>query len=335
MEYRVPISPLAHPALRALLRELRPDVIHVQNHFLIGRTLVRLARQLGIPVIATNHFLPDNFVVRLRLPERVKERIVDRSWRRVVRFLNQTDLITTPTPTAARIILERGVARKVIPISCGIDLSHFGPADARASTSVSERKTCLYVGRLEAEKHIDELIRALSLVRERVDARLVVAGVGTQRAALEALTECEGLADRVTFTGFVPDETLPELYRQCDVFCIASTAELQCLAAMEAMASGKPVIAANARALPELVHHGVNGYTFPPGDVAELAARLVDVLSDPTRAIQMGANSRTIIARHALDHTLERFEQCYQTVVARSHQRVAAARSRSDLQPEA
>ncbi len=84
---------------------------------------------------------------------------------------------------------------------------------------------------------------------------------------------------------------------------------------MEAMATGKPVVAANAMALPYLVHDGVNGYTFEPGDIETLAARLIELLTDNTKREVMGQKSLEIVARHDIQQTITTYEQLYKTAI--------------------
>jgi phosphatidylinositol alpha 1,6-mannosyltransferase len=93
-------------------------------------------------------------------------------------------------------------------------------------------------------------------------------------------------------------------------------AELQSLATMEAMAAGRPVVAADAMALPHLVRHGHNGWLYPPGDISALAARLASLLADPARRAAMGAASRQLIAGHSSDATVTRFEALYHQVLS-------------------
>jgi glycosyltransferase involved in cell wall biosynthesis len=92
------------------------------------------------------------------------------------------------------------------------------------------------------------------------------------------------------------------------------TAELQSLATMEAMAAGRPVIAANAMALPHLVHPGDNGFLYPPGDIEQLAAGIATLARDATLRAEMGQASRKIIAGHEIGRTLEAFEGAYREV---------------------
>jgi len=119
----------------------------------------------------------------------------------------------------------------------------------------------------------------------------------------------------VHFLGFVDDETLRREYLLADVFCQPGTAELQSLVTLEALSASKPVVLADALALPHLVDPGVNGYLFGPGDVAGLAEALRTVLrSDPVRHA-MGAASRAMAERHASELTVARFEEIYAELV--------------------
>jgi glycosyltransferase involved in cell wall biosynthesis len=304
---------------RRVLREVKsiePDVVHIQSHFFLGRVLIRAAEKLGIPVVATNHFMPDNLVHYLRLPERAQYTVAEHLWRDFASVFNRADLITAPTPFAARLAEERGIEREIIPISCGMDLSRFNPRNDgdpfRCKYGVPEQPTFMYVGRLDAEKRVGDLIRALSLVREEVDAQLVIVGDGRRRAELIDLAEREGVEEYAIFTGFVEDEELPSAYAACDVFCIASIAELQSIVTMEAMATGKPVIAADAKALPHLVHEGMNGHLFKPGDAGTLASRLAEILADEGKRATMGKRSLEIVTRHDIEAVLTAFEELYE-----------------------
>jgi glycosyltransferase involved in cell wall biosynthesis len=302
------------------VRRIRPDVVHVQGHLFIGRALIRAAKRLGVPVIATNHFMPDNLVFYLHLPERIEQRVTEWAWRDFSRVFDRADLVTAPTPFAAKLAEEKGLNRPVLPVSCGMDLSRFSPTNDgyafRTKYGVPERPTFMYVGRLDAEKHVDELIKALPLVRRSVDAQLVVVGDGHEHGNLGSLARGQGVEGYVTFTGFVPDEELPAAYAATDVFCNAGTAELQSIVTMEAMATGKPVVAANSRALPLLVHDGENGRLFDPGDVEGLASRLAELLSDDGKRRRMGRKSLRIVARHDIGITLDAFEGLYEAVSA-------------------
>src|SRR6185312_12031998 len=119
-----------------------------------------------------------------------------------------------------------------------------------------------------------------AMARIRVDAHVALVGTGPAEAELRAQVDRLRLQDRVSFLGYVRDADLLTLRRSSDVFVIPSEADLQSLATMEAMACGLPVIAADAYALPELVHHEENGFLFQPGESDELAHDLDLLLSN-------------------------------------------------------
>ncbi|EID56547.1 glycosyltransferase [Saccharomonospora xinjiangensis] len=312
------VPPPGVPALlRRLVAAVAPDVVHTQDHFTIGRAAVRAARRHGVPVVATNHFMPDNLLPYL--PRHLHRTVSDVAWRDFRRVYDRADHVTTPTNAAAALLAENGFGLPVEAVSCGVDTRRFSPPETpragfRGELGLPDAPTVVYVGRLDAEKRLDELIRALPTVTGP-DTQLVLAGTGTRRADLERLCEREGVAHRVRFLGFVPGERLPMVYRAADVFAIPGVAELQSIATLEALACGLPVVAANAVALPHLVSQGDNGYLVEPGDVAGLGAALDAILTSADLRRRMGGVSRAIALAHDEQRTLARFEEIYRSVV--------------------
>lgn len=304
--------------VRRIVASVRPDVIHTQDHFTIGRAVVKAGQRYGVPVVATNHFMPDNLLPYL--PRKLHSPVADLAWRDFRRIYRHTDYVTAPTPTAAALLAEHGFVRHVEPVSCGVDTERFRPPSdsttaIRKELGLPDLPTIAFVGRLDAEKRLDDLIRAFARLGE-LDAQLVLAGEGTRRPVLERLAEQVGASSRVHLLGFVPDEQLPLVYQAADVFAIPGIAELQSIATLEALACGLPVVAANAVALPHLVSPGDNGFLVEPGDVAGLAEKLGRILSCEDSRRRMGEVSRSIAVSHGHERTLSRFEEIYRSVIA-------------------
>ncbi|MCM3503212.1 glycosyltransferase [Microbacterium sp. P26] len=292
---------------RVVLDEVKPDVVHIQSHIIIGRGLAREARKRGIPVVATNHVMAENILDFTTLPDFLDRIFVKLAWADAERTFKMTRAVTTPTRKAADFLESTIDISGVIPISCGIDRSNYSP-----DLTPRDANRILFVGRLTTEKHIDVVLKALSQLDPALDASFDIVGGGDQRAKLEALARQLGVASRVTFHGHASEEDLRALYSRASVFAIASIAELQSIATMEAMASGLPIVAANAVALPHLVHDGENGYLFEPGDADELAARLTDVLTAaPDERTRMQQASLDAVAVHDITRTLDTFEALY------------------------
>lgn len=306
-------------ALDRLIAAVRPDVAHVQGHFTIGRGCVAAAGRAGVPVVATNHFMPENFRQYAPVGDRLRAAAGRLAWRDLARVFRRAAHVTAPTPIAAELLTGSGFPGPVEPVSCGIDLRRFAPPAeprswVRKRFELPDRDSVLFVGRLDEEKRLEELIAA---ARHLPGAQVLIAGTGVRRLRLERLAARLGVADRVLFLGFVPDADLPRLYGAADVFAMPGVAELQSIATLEAMASGLPVVAADATALPHLVRPGHTGLLYRPGDVPGLARHLATLLAAPDLRESMGEAARAVAAAHDQQRSLALFEEIYDALAAR------------------
>jgi glycosyltransferase involved in cell wall biosynthesis len=300
----------ANPVTASLLAEVDPHVVHTQAHMVVGRGVINAAHRAGTPLIATNHLMPENLAAYSPFPRWLQPTYHALAWKDLGRLFRRADVVTAPTPRAVELLVRKAGLAAAIPVSCGIDAERYQRPAAPGPVP-----TVLFVGRLDQEKRVDELIRAFAGLPADVPGRLEIVGDGGRRAAWTALANGLGLAERVVFRGFVDEDELLDAYARADVFCMPGIAELQSIATLEAMAAATPVIAADAMALPHLVKPGRNGWLYPPGDVARLTARLTTLLGNPVLRRRMGAASREMIADHAFTATLDTFEGIYRQVI--------------------
>lgn len=292
---------------RRVLDEVKPDVVHIQSHIVIGRGLSRMAHKRGIPIIATNHVMAENILDFTTLPPLLDKLVVKLAWDDAKRTFDLTRAVTTPTRNAADFLEGTIDIHGVIPVSCGIDAGNYTP-----DFSPRDANRILFVGRLTTEKQIDVVLRAMATLDPALDVTFDIVGGGDQRKNLEQLSAELGLTERVTFHGHTSEQDLRALLSRASVFAIASIAELQSIATMEAMASGLPIVAADAVALPHLVHEGENGYLFEPGNVEQAAARLTQVLTaSPDERKRMQQASLDGVKIHDIRRTLDTFEALY------------------------
>jgi len=271
---------------------------------------------LGISVVGTNHFMPENLVHYFPVSEKLKGKIKRWGWKQFREVFEQLDVVTTPTKTAADLMKKHGFSKSVIPISNGIDLEKFNPRNngdyLKEKYGLPENKPIfLCLGRLDKEKKIEQIIQAFAKAREKNDAHLVIVGKGAQWKNLHDLVKSLELEKKITFTGFVPDDDLPNIYQVAGCYVIACDAELQSISTMEAMASGLPVIAVNEMALPELVYPGVNGYLFENNDVDGLAECMIKMLSDEGKRKKMAEKSLELVQVHDLEYAISQFESIH------------------------
>lgn len=292
---------------RRVLEQVQPDVVHIQSHLLIGRGTSTEAKRKKIRLVATNHFMPENLIEHTGLPKVVWPLAVWLTWRDAARILRRAAEVTTPTRKAADYLEEKAGLVGVHAVSCGIRASDYTPVFGPRTEN-----RIVFCGRVTGEKQIDKLLEAVALLPADLDARLDVIGDGDQRRNLEAQATRLGIRQRVTFTGRISDDDLRAHLSRATVFAMPSIAELQSIATMEGMASGLPVVAANAMALPHLVRDGENGYLFPPGNVPALADRLERVLRLPEDELAVMKNaSLRQIEPHDIETTLRVFEKLY------------------------
>jgi glycosyltransferase involved in cell wall biosynthesis len=230
------------------------------------------------------------------------------AWKDAGRVLSKADVVTTPTRRAADLLEKASGLSGVLAVSCGIEASRF--ANQTATSNAEPR--ILFLGRLDYEKHIHNLLKAVALLPETLNVKVEIVGDGGEREYLEKLANELGIASNVEFRGHITDQELPRTYERATVFAMPSIAELQSIATMEAMASGRPVVAADAMALPHLVHDGDNGYLFPPDDIQAFADRLLRVLSASQAELdRLSENSLHLIQSHDIETTIKIFEGLY------------------------
>ena len=292
----------------SIIDQVRPDVIHFQSHVVIGRGMTMEGRKRGIRIIGTNHFMPENLLeYTLIIPPFLEKRAIGAAWRAANRTFGRAERVTTPTRKAAEYLEAQTSVKNVVAISCGIDAHNYTP-DMQPRTD----NVIVFLGRVVEEKQIDKLIRAFATLDSSLDARLEIVGGGDQEARLRLLAAQLGVTERVTFAGYVDEAYLRNALTRASVFAMPSIAELQSISTMEAMASGLPIVAADAMALPHLVHDGENGFLFEPGNVAQLADRLTTVLSMPhDEILRFKQESLKIVAAHDIQRTLDTFESLY------------------------
>ena len=305
-------------ALRRIFDDAQPEIVHIQDHYPLSRSIALEALRRGIKLVATNHFMPENLAPYLPGLSKIKPVYHRMMWNWMLEVYNRVEVVTAQSRVAAELIRAQGLRPPIFPVSCGIDLKRFYPNPSvdrlacRARYGLDPQRTIfLFVGRVDKEKRVDILLRALHLL-QRDDIQLVVAGRGAALGEFQDLARSLKLGERVRFTGFIPNEDLPMLLNSIDIFTMPSEAELLSIASLEAMACARPVLLADAVALPELVTPGVNGYLFKPGE-AEDAARHMGLLANQRdRWEQMGRASLEKAQAHSLELTIQRFESLYQ-----------------------
>jgi D-inositol-3-phosphate glycosyltransferase len=290
------------------------DIVH-SHYFVSGIIGIMLRERLNAPVVHMFHTLGamKNVVARSDEERETGQRIALEG-----DLMRQADTIVAATTLDMSQMVWHYDANpehiRIVP--CGVDLHRFQPHDmveARSILGLPAQPTplVLLIGRIEPLKGIDALIRAVALVRQQhphlaeLEA-IVVGGASDQQPEqwnaeqrrLDQIRHELGIAHAIKFVGARPQSQLSLYHAAADVVTMPSHYESFGMAALEAMASGRPVIATNAGGPATIISHGVNGLLTPPDNATELAQHLAYVLQDSHTAYKLGTSARQRAERY-------------------------------------
>ncbi|MBI4345500.1 MAG: glycosyltransferase [Elusimicrobia bacterium] len=305
------ISPLADArslaSLVRIVREYRPHIVH--THMAKAGLLGRIAARLGgAPVIV--HTFHGNVLRGYFDP--VRSRIFLALERALARL---TTRVVAISPRQRQEIRALGIATapKLVELPLGVELSPFldpPRGSLRAELGIGQRPLVGIVGRLVPIKAVDVFIDAMAdLGRSVPAARSVVVGDGEMRRPLEEAARARGLDGRLTFLGWRAD--LRAVYGDLDVVVLTSDNEGTPVSILEALAAARPVVATAVGGVPDVIDD-TRGVLVPPRDPRAVAAAVVELIGDPTRAARLGAAGRAhVYPAYDIATLVSRIERLY------------------------
>lgn len=297
--------PYLYKHLRRSIKEVRPDVTHVQ-YMAPGAMVILLLWLLGVKnIIATAHTAADiykdlrllHFLQRhcLRAFTCITER-AERS------FFGTSQLYTTETVLRKRnhfTIYNALAPRNGEQVRCNVDVDCHPDGNSKLNTIG-------VVSRLEPIKGMDLVVPAFAEVLKRFpDVRLLVVGDGTLRATMERQAAELGCADRITWVGRQPQEELAQWYGQMDIVLMPSRSEGFGLTAIEAMANGCVMVASNVGGLPEVVRDGVCGLLHCTEDVHDMAEKVCTLLDDAALYDRLRTQALSEVKKYSFERYAE------------------------------
>jgi glycosyltransferase involved in cell wall biosynthesis len=314
-----PVPVISTWRLRKLADEFKPDILHTHDNGYQGLVLTRVEWDASQRVITSCYTLPMFFTqfTRLFRMEDATEALI---WRYYLSNLNRYQHVVFCTKTHERDFKSHGLLPPTTVISNGVNIQRYCP-EKSPGEDIIERyhlppaPRILSVGRLMKDKRLDLLIQAMRVVCDKLEAHLMIVGRGSERGKLNALVSKLKLEPYIHLLGYVPEEDLPALYRASDLFAIPSMVEVQSIPALQAAATGLPIVAANSAALPELVLQGENGYLVNPNDANELGGAILEILGQTDQARRMGIASLEIGRSHDEQDTFKKYELFYRSLL--------------------
>lgn len=300
------------------------DVLHT-NYWLSGWVGLKLAKTEGIPLTHTFHSLGAiKYLTGGKIPANGQRRLQVET-----DLLNHCDRIIATSPQEEADMRRHYMGnRPIAVIPCGVDDGRFRPGDRQLARKAfalpTDRPLIAYAGRFDPRKGIATLVQAAARLRERQPLHLVfaggfdpAAGDAVEHTRIRLMIEERGLGAHTTWLGSVSHERLPDVYRAADLTVVPSLYEPFGLVAIEAMASGSPVVASRVGGLQHSVADGRTGLLVPPGSPEDLADACQLLLDDPAMCARMGsAASRRVAERFTWSAVAERLERHYGAMVA-------------------
>jgi alpha-1,6-mannosyltransferase len=279
---------------------------------------VHLATQrVDVPAIWFYHSnFPRVIAPRPESAGRARRAAAEFAWRYVRRLGRLVRATLAPSDFVAR-ELERAGVERVVRVGLGVDLARFNPArrdataDIRRRHGLPEGPLAIYVGRLAAEKEVDLLLEAWLEVRRRTGASLLLVGDGPARRRLQRRPG----SDRLHWLPFQQDrDELADLLAAADLMVSPCSIETFGLSALEALASGTPLLGADRGGIGETIARSGAGATFAAGSAGELAAQAEVLLRSDLTALG-AAGRRYAEADHGWDAVLNRVFDIYRDIL--------------------
>lgn len=325
---RGPRIPTQHPyrfmlatrSIQRIVEHERPDIIEVGSPFLVPWITRRAARRFDVPLVMFFHSnFPRTICAFPERASRMRQRAHNAVWRYVKRLNQEFEATIVASDFMATDLLEHGALR-VVQIPLGVDLAHFHPrrrADSlqtRARLGLPADAPILgFVGRFAREKELEVLVDAWETIERQTDAHLAIVGDGPARRRLRARTR----ASRLVWLPYQHDRNeLADILAALDAFVSPGSIETFGLSALEAAASGTPVISADRGGVSEQIRRSGGGALFTAGDPAALAEVAVHLLRHDSELSRLGALGRAYAEReHAWDRVFDRIFDVYRRVL--------------------
>ncbi|GAX88868.1 glycosyltransferase family 4 protein [Effusibacillus lacus] len=308
-ECRIPLSRYAK--IEKQLLEFKPDLLHLVTPFTLGLIGLRFGQRHNVPMVASYHTNFDQYLDYYRLSFLKKMLWSYLNW-----FHSNCERTYCPSSATKEILEANGIPNVEI-WSRGIDASRYQPQNRnphiREKYGIDDSKLLLlYVGRMAPEKDIDILLESFHSLPQDVADRvhLMMVGDGPLMSKIQQQQETS-----ITWTGFLRGRELAEMYASCDLFVFPSSTETFGNVALEAMASGLPVVGVEAGGVLDIVTHMKNGLLCHARSVESFREGIALLVRNDNLRLQMAHFARIQAVRRDWDSVFDRLAKSYLSVL--------------------
>lgn len=285
------------------------DVIHNHTPYNMFYYGVKIARDLDLPLVGTFHTDPAAvFGAVLPVDSLLGKPATMMTWGYLIQLYNGCDLVVAISEWLRGELLKRGIKKPIEVVHNGVNTARFNPKNDYGGFleryGIAEgRDVVLYVGRLQHKKDPETFVRAA--LGSKSDAVFVIAGEGELEGRLKTLAAGDG---RVLFTGYLPEELVPQAFAAADVFVLPSEMETQAVVLLQAFASGTPCLSTRVGMAEELLD---DRYLFPHRDHEALSSKIDGLLSDDGLRKSMAGVCRKRAEEYSIEAMADKLYSIY------------------------
>lgn len=307
----VPYETILASKIVDTVKQYKLQVLHV--HYAIPHASAALMAKnileeqgIHIPIVTTLHGTDITLVGK------------DPTYEPVVSYsINHSDAVTAVSESLKEDTIKNfHIQRPIHVVPNFIDFSRFTKQKKehfKMAIAPNNEKILVHTSNFRKVKRVDDVVKVFAKVAEKIPSKLLLIGDGPERMNIELMAREMGVSDRVTFLG--KQEQIEEILSVCDLFLLTSETESFGLAALEAMACEVPVISSNTGGIPEVNVQGVTGYLSNVGDIDDMAANALKILSDEETLAQFKKNSLARANEFHIDKILPLYEDVYKQLV--------------------
>ena len=289
------------------------DVLHVHYaipHASVAYTAQQIlkSKKISLPYVTTLHGTDITLVGR------------DPAFEPVIRFsLNHSNALTSVSESLKKETLKTFmIDNKITVIPNFINIKEYinaGEHCVKRKYAPKGEKLLVHISNFRKVKRVKDVIAVFDLVRQKVPCKLILVGDGPEKAAIETLTRQMNIQHEVINLGKVADPK--EILGMADLFLLPSETESFGLSALEALAMKVPVISTNTGGLPELNINGVTGFLSNIGDIQEMSANALKLLSDPDLMAKFRENAFRQAKKFDIENILPQYEKIYNQLLVK------------------
>ncbi|MDA3814898.1 MAG: glycosyltransferase [Patescibacteria group bacterium] len=313
---KYPLAIPFSPKIDKKIKELDFDIIHTHQPFTVGYQALKNGRKNNIPVVFTYHCRYEDYTHYIPFIQSFVKKYVTSS---VKKFANLVDCVIAPTQDIKDILRKQEINTSIEVISTGIDWEKFQNGkreETRSKFGIKDDEVCFWwLGRMEQEKNIEFLLKVIKDFSKRFNnSKFMLVGNGSEMDNIKEFVKEEGLEDKVIITGLVPQKEVQNYYASGDILIQPSKSETQGLVALEAMASGMPVLAITATGTIDIVKDKETGYLLNE-DIEEFYQKAQELFKNKELFEKMSQKSREEAFKYDYKNKARRLVEVYDKMI--------------------